>query len=239
MDTEVLDNCAEDGFAAPARDPFRNMTVNDIHLFLSNSKGRKCKTGEPLEALIRNRLINARRLNGIDQIEAAKLLGYQNSSQLSKIESGHAKVPKGIVRRAATVYGVSTDYLLGLSSEPERDPKTAEHMAIVRTLDATISHQNHQLASILLKNAADMVPMEGHLNTVLANAKRCVEAFDTVCRKNRKFQDDVLAGSTLQRAMDEVNTSINNARNFMRRRAAIIDARTEAACDGQSYPLFE
>jgi len=82
-------------------------------------------------------------------------MGYANSSALSKIESGFARIPKDFVLRAALAYGVSCDYLLGLSNEPERDPVTAEHMAIMRAIDATIQQQNHDLAKVLLRNVSE------------------------------------------------------------------------------------
>ncbi|MGZ9712995.1 helix-turn-helix domain-containing protein [Glaciimonas sp. GNP009] len=198
-----------------------------------------CSPAQMLNETIRKRIVTARLLSRLDQKDAAKRLGYFNSSGLSKIESGMAKIPKDFIIRAAVAYGVSSDYLLGLSSEPERDPRMADHMAIMRGLDATISQQNHALASILLKNASDMIPMEGHLFTLLAPVRRCIEAFERDCRKNKQFQDDVLGGAALQRAIDEIQVAFTQAKKFMEHRADLAVARTEALADSQSYPLFE
>ena len=78
------------------------------------------------------RLILARKLNQLDQSEAAKTLGYSNSSQLSKIEAGQASVSREFIVRAAIAYRASADYLLGLSNELERDPRTTEQVAVLR-----------------------------------------------------------------------------------------------------------
>ncbi|AIY40136.1 hypothetical protein LT85_0978 [Collimonas arenae] len=194
----------------------------------SGQKAREFIVGRPLDETLRIRLINARRLNNLEQIAAAKLLGYQNSSALSKMESGYSPISRKAIVRAALAYGVSSDYLMGLSDEPERDPKIAEQMAIIRTVRAQILQQSQSLASILLKNASDMTPMEGHLTALLAQAKRVVEAFDTSCRQNKHFQNDILGGANLQRAIDDVQATLMTTRKFLNRRADLMLARAAA-----------
>lgn len=64
------------------------------------------------------RFASARLASGLSQIDAARLLGYSNSTKLSKIESGShsSQIPIWAVRKAAEIYGVSCGYLLASDS---------------------------------------------------------------------------------------------------------------------------
>lgn len=68
------------------------------------------------------RLRESREFSGYSQNRAAVLLGYSNSSRLAKIEQGYStQIPLWVMKKAAQVYQVSLDYLLGNSEcmEPE------------------------------------------------------------------------------------------------------------------------
>jgi len=70
---------------------------------------------------IGERLRKAREAVGLSQLEAAKRLGYANSSKLSKIEGGKSsEVPAWVLNRAGWLYDVSTDYLMGNSASMSR-----------------------------------------------------------------------------------------------------------------------
>ncbi len=217
-----------------------NAEVSQINSFKScGLKMRSTFKGEPeINETIRKRLIHARQLNRLDQIEASHVLGYKNSSALSKIESGFAKIPKDFIVKAALAYGVSIDYLMGLSDEPERDPRTAEQHAILNAVRETVIKQAESTVCVLLANAADMTPMVGHVQSMITAMATVFEKFDTVCMRNQQFQEDVLAGSSLQRAIDEAHSVSNAAKRFMQRRESIVDARMKTAAEGGSYPLF-
>lgn len=64
------------------------------------------------------------------------------------------------------------------------------------------------------------------------------EAFEAVCRKNKKFLDDVLAGSRLMSAVDDMREIERAARDFLQHRIDVKSARVEALCNGESLPLF-
>ena len=69
------------------------------------------------------RLREARLAAGFNQLNAAKHLGYANSSKLAKIERGlhSSQIPVWMLKRAAGVYGVSVDYLLCTSDRMQGD----------------------------------------------------------------------------------------------------------------------
>ncbi|WP_171064779.1 helix-turn-helix domain-containing protein [Acinetobacter variabilis] len=64
----------------------------------------------------------SRIMSGLSQVDAAKRLGYENSSKLAKIEKGQSsRIPLWVIRKAAVLYDVSCDYLFGVTQTMERD----------------------------------------------------------------------------------------------------------------------
>lgn len=73
----------------------------------------------------------ARELCNLSQKEAARRMGYCNSTKLSKVEraADTKSVPLWLILRASQVYEVSVDYLFGLSDDWETGSvKTQERM---------------------------------------------------------------------------------------------------------------
>lgn len=214
--------------------------VSEVATFSASAAKRICggeqHNGRSEE--ICRRLVLARKLNHLDQRDAAKILGYSNSSQLSKIEAGQASVSREFIVRAAVAYGVSADYLLGLSNEPERDPRTAEQVAVLRSVQGTVEQNVAAMVTVLLKNAGEVAPLRSHLDSLALRIAQLQEAYDKVCRKNEAFQNDVLAGSILEKAVDAAGEAACKAKQFVERRSMVADFRAKASTDDESYPLF-
>ena len=187
------------------------------------------------EKLMRERLIVARNLNSLDQKEAAAKLGYKNSSQLSKVESGDAPLPKSLLRKASLAYGVSSDWLLGLSNEPERDPQIAGQMAVMRAVHAGVVEHTQNVAAVMLRLASDQLPLESQLRTLLDSARRATQSFEKVCRLNSTFNDDIRGGATLQHDIDEMIEVMVGIDKFLTRRANLSEVRKPEA----TMPLFD
>ncbi|CAN7642295.1 helix-turn-helix domain-containing protein [Paraburkholderia terricola] len=187
------------------------------------------------EKLMRERLIVARNLNSLDQKEAAAKLGYKNSSQLSKVESGDAPLPKSLLRKASLAYGVSSDWLLGLSNEPERDPQIAGQMAVMRAVHASIVEHTQNVTAVMLRLASDQLPLESQLRLMLDAARRATQSFEKVCRLNSTFNDDIRGGASLQHDIDEMIEVMVAVDQFLTRRANLTEVRKPAA----SMPLFD
>jgi transcriptional regulator with XRE-family HTH domain len=71
----------------------------------------------PLVRAIGKRMTDARKMCGLSQLEAARRIGYANSSKLAKVEktTDISNVPIWLLVRAAKVYDVSLDFLTGIS----------------------------------------------------------------------------------------------------------------------------
>lgn len=90
------------------------------------SGGRGVPTRQEQVLLARSvgeRLREAREIQGYSQVKAAQLIGYSNSTKLAKIEGGKdsSQIPLWVVKRAALLYDVSVDYLMGNTESMEVD----------------------------------------------------------------------------------------------------------------------
>jgi|GEM_PF-1213824 len=135
-------------------------------------------------------------------------------------------------------YGVSADYLLGLSNEPERDPRTAEQVVVLRSVQGAVEQNVAAMVTVLLKSAGEVAPLRSHLESLTQRISQLQEAHDKVCCKNEVFQNDVLAGSVLDGAVDAAGDAACKAKQFAERLSMIADFRVKAATDDGSYPLF-
>ena len=212
-------------------------TLQDITLFSRSPTRprRRLADDAETEKLMRERLIVARNLNSLDQKEAAAKLGYKNSSQLSKVESGDAPLPKSLLRKASLAYGVSADWLLGLSTEPERDPQIAGQMAVMRAVHASIVEHTQNVTAVMLRLASDQLPLESQLRTLMDATRRATQSFEKVCRLNSKFDEDIRGGATLQHDIDDLTEVMVAVEQFLTRRANLTEVRKPAA----SMPLFD
>ncbi|PFH08113.1 hypothetical protein BCF11_0465 [Collimonas sp. PA-H2] len=94
------------------------------------------------------------------------------------------------------------------------------------------------MVTVLLKSAGEAAPLRSHLESLAFRIAQLQEAYDKVCRKNEAFQNDVLAGSILESAVDAAGDAACKAKQFVERRLMIADFRAKAATDEGSYPLF-
>jgi transcriptional regulator with XRE-family HTH domain len=198
---------------------------NDAQSAVYRRQRRRLSDDKSIEELMRERLIVARKLNGLDQKEAAAKLDYKNSSQLSKIENGEAPLPKSLLRKAAIAYGVSTDWLLGLSNEPERDPQVARTMGVMRAVHEAARKNAERVAIEMLALANDQLPLESHLRRILVASRRVVESFDRSFRGNEYFETEVRGGAALTNATDDLMETSVEIERYLDRRDAVAQAR--------------
>lgn len=150
------------------------------------------------------RLIAARELAGLSQTEAAEKFGYKTPAQLSLWEMGRRMVPLHQLHRAASIYGVSADFLLSLSSDPERDASRARRNGCVRTMRAHLS--------LIANNIADMIdgadnlagPNAQHFRELLTASRELTEATAKFHRLNVAMFEDARGGATVLAAAERL-----------------------------------
>lgn len=72
-----------------------------------------CNGSGQIEGNIASRLVEARKAKNLTQMEACEHLGLRRAS-LAMIETGRSAPQPDFLVRAARLYGVSTDHILGV-----------------------------------------------------------------------------------------------------------------------------
>lgn len=145
-----------------------------------------------LAVYVGGRLRRAREAAGLSQLDAARLIGYANSTKLSKIETGRhtSQIPMWTLKRAAQAYGASLDYLLGVNgvnSDKAKAERIESLMGELHKIDASAIAElmNHSsAASWELSVAIKSLTMELHearaRNPQMADLNRLDAAVDSV-----------------------------------------------------------
>lgn len=194
-----------------------------------------------LRKRIGERFRTARHINGWGQTEASEMFGYRNSTQLSLIEDGKRMPPIDKIIKAHEIYGVSVDYLCGVSDEPERDPKLAERQAMVKQLQKMFADNATLMATqfqVWLNQGAPAVASSRRFLTQAEECTRSIERFRQL--NSDAFEGEMRGAATVLLKMDELNREILNAKAILDRNdrlgESIIATATKRA--GSEYPLF-
>jgi transcriptional regulator with XRE-family HTH domain len=191
------------------------------------------KTEAALRMLIAQRMKEAREFNGLTQVAAAKQMGYENSTQLSLHESGGRMPTLVVVVHAAAVYGVPVDYLLGLTDEPERDPRMAARIAAIaatRTIvdSAVTAITDHVAANLVTDGLAHQV-----IDEVDAALRELADAFAVVRRRASDDFDELIGGGRLERAIGQCQALMPKIGEARSRSAVSV---THNACQRDAEP---
>lgn len=206
------------------------------------AKPSRADSNATLRKVVGDRMVEARKINGWDQTEAAAKFGYKNSTQLSLIEQGKRLPPHEVLIAASAIYGVSVDFLLGLSDEPERDPKAAERQAAMRHVHALVAGTSEHMIALLLQYLAHGVPSVRISERLLQKTQTLVDAVSRTREMNPKLFDEKLkGGSGLVRAAVEAAESCSTAREMLTRHERVTEFKlsTEEKRVGQTHPLFD
>jgi hypothetical protein len=186
---------------------------------------RKYPESTALDQIVGQRLVLAREMNGMNQLVASRKLGYATSAPLSKVEAG-LPAPRWLVPRAARVFGVSTDFLLGLSNYPERDPRSVEQIAILTSVRSLIETNARQLTEAMIVAGQEEVAAAAHAEELCRAVLEVSDALAT-CRAHPAFDEDVIGGSRLVRMVESAKSMAEVASKYLTRRAGIRVALSE------------
>ena len=164
------------------------------------------------------RLKEAREMVGLAQLEAATQIGYANSSKLSKIEKGKhsSQIPMWMLKRAAQVYDVSLDYLLGITETMERngpDHSIMREMMIHMREEWNISRGRDLLITERLNGRIrQLEDCFAHMESAASDAEL---ALARVVELNPEWQD-MRGGSRLADATQATSAAIRNAQHGLK-----------------------
>ena len=163
--------------------------------------------------LVRARCLSARLLAQMSPERAAKKMGYSNTSMISKMEKKTSKtsINHNYIARASLCYGVSVDYLLGLSDYPERDPRSVEQLAIYASVRQFADGFVNSLSEAIIEGAQSHM-LSGNLAMLCDDAQALIDAF-TRCRElNAKFDDKIKGGATMLKCAEQLTERVKSTR---------------------------
>jgi transcriptional regulator with XRE-family HTH domain len=168
--------------------------------------------------IIGARMLEAREIAGLSQIVAANRMGYLNSSRLNKIEKGIdiKSISIAFIKKAALVYSVSVDFLLGLSRDWERNIKIAHGRDITNYLMDTWakSHMNDVGAINYMQNKISSICKSVTLFfTAITDIRNALTKFREL---NPDF-DDMRGGASLVSSVDRGEHAIHIVKENLRR----------------------
>lgn len=150
------------------------------------------ETPDDFKKLVARNLTIARRMAGLSQEEVMTHVWHRstNKNRISEIETGRVIPSLQILYALSRLYGVSTDYVMGLSAEPELD-LTAGRVGMLYGgmkevfIDAAQSFAG-QMCALGAMHIASMPKPQAI--ALLSDAKMVIKAFDTAGRA--KLLDD-------------------------------------------------
>ena len=167
--------------------------------------------------LIGDRMRQARELCNLSQTEAAKRLGYANSSKLSKVE--HAtdtySMPLWLLLRASKVYEVSIDFLFGVSESFDLSSRMSQERAVSSWLFEAFQKRQTQDMCVLRQLHVRLEAMNRVAATIFDQTDRTVDAFVKFRSRNPEF-DEMPAGATLVNRIDALEKCVSELRSQLR-----------------------
>ena len=204
--------------------------TDDVHDDVGD--GVRSRSNAVLRHTMAKRLITARELNGVSQWEAAKMLGFANSTQLSLWEQAKRPVPLQLVTHIAMILGVSTDWLLGVDDEPERDSRMAARNAVVRQMHALLLKNSEAVAEVLLEAHRFDVHPEIRATRVCSVVVELTDAVERFRALNPELFDNARCGALLLRTATDARSAIDKIASILdeaERRVAFTLGRARAA----------
>ncbi|WP_176475691.1 helix-turn-helix domain-containing protein [Halomonas salipaludis] len=167
-----------------------------------------------------DRLREAREMQGYSQVKAAQLLGYANSAKLAKIELGNysSQIPLWVVKRAALLYDVSVDYLLGNTESMEIGEKrshAARDAIILMREEWERQRWRDMIATRQVQERVEAV--EELVNLMSKQVGEACEALSRVEELNPRRWENVKGGSRLQSAVERAAATGRTADSKLKR----------------------
>lgn len=148
------------------------------------------------------RLEAARRIADLTLTQAAEALGYAQPVQLSLMESGKRFPPVHLLTEIAKLYGTTTDYLLGLTDEPDRDPALAAQRLIAARVLVTVNRLVETNAAIAAGAIRELSHTPARVVRLAGLVQEAATALKLVRTLNPEFDDEARGAATLIRRLE-------------------------------------
>lgn len=159
------------------------------------------------------RLKIARVAAGMILIDARKALGQRNIGQVCQHEKG-SRLPGTLqILRYARLYGVSTDFLFGLTDvpTPRATPKEVPSAAITGAVQKCMTESLESLTRLVASRSGVLVVGIGQdrteLRRVLDIARQASESLARIRARHSQFDDRICGGAKLVTLLDRLSTA--------------------------------
>ncbi|GHA78218.1 hypothetical protein GCM10009007_19010 [Formosimonas limnophila] len=188
------------------------------HVFSLNVSRRRMKIARDIACLTRS--------------EASTALGYANTAIISKIESvqtiNRKLLSLDLIVNASCVYGVSADYLLGISDYPERDPETVEQLAVY----TAIRHNLNDASKALMLHVIGKTQEQLHSARTRELINQGIAVFNLFDRlyelNNESFDQHMRGGAKLLQKVNEARRLFETADQAIKKAKHIAQARRKS-----------
>lgn len=163
--------------------------------------------------LIRERCLYTRvRLLCMSREELAKALAYANITPVFKMEKETSKtsINHSYIFRLADFAGVSTDFLYGRSSYPERDPQTIEQLAVFNASKSFVE-EKLQLFSKMIIGSVEVNSISWRLERIQGRFKEFYYAWQRYLELNPEFEEEAKGGARVIKAIETLEKEVYNA----------------------------
>lgn len=170
---------------------------------LDLAKRSAARASAALRAVLSERLVQAREMAGFTQRDLALELGFQNSTQVCLWEKAQRMPPMRELIELSEVLGVSVDYLIGISEEPDRDAQLARRAVLVASMRRLLDAKVDVMADAILASEFDPAPsIRAH--ALCSKAQRLSQAVERFRETNAWCFDELPGGAMLLRLSAEV-----------------------------------
>lgn len=167
---------------------------------------------------IGGRLRQARELCNLSQLEAAKMLGYSNSSKLAKMERAVdcSSIPLWLIDRAAKLYEVSVDFLFGTADDWYTSPRMDQERQVSSWLfDQMNAFRERDMRAVKILNDR-IEAVQNAVDEQLEGTKEIKAALEHFIELNPRFVD-MRGGARLCRVVKDTVDSAQRANGRLTR----------------------
>jgi len=164
--------------------------------------------------VVSSRLVRARRAAGFREWEVSQHLGHANLTMISLFENGRRAPSLRNLVMLASMYGVTTDYLLGLTDDLGLSPEEGNQALLVGIIKGSLSGHMERFVDAISRATAITVEGIGKDRALLERLAEMAEelsgALQTIQRHHGSVFEQLRGGATLLRLVGELNEVLSS-----------------------------
>lgn len=159
--------------------------------------------------VVGERLRECRQIADLSLADAAVGLAFTNPDQLVALELGQASPDLAMVLAMAHLYGTTTDYLVGLATDGDRDPASAVLLHITARLTTDIQRLTRTTAEVNVDAVRKLLPGPSQSRRLATLVLDAGAAFATLRALNPDFDEHAKGGARAVAAFEAATAAAN------------------------------